>query len=94
MGTMTTEGREGFGDVVDYPLFLGITIFATSAVYVVMPLENAMKTPRAFTKPFGVMNIAFSIALAVYAGIGICGYLKYGPCTESSVTLNLPTGSE
>lgn len=82
--------RDYFADVGDYPLCLGITIFATSAIYVAVPLENATKTPKVFTKPVGILNMVYMAALIAYLIFGILGYIKYGLCVESSVTFNLP----
>lgn len=87
---ITTEGREAFGDISEFPLFLGIVIFATSAVYILIPLENSMKTPKACTDRFGVLNTAFSLVIVVYVLIGVLGYLKYGACVDEVITLNLP----
>lgn len=90
---ITTNGREAFGDIAEYPVFLGIVVFATSAVYIVVPLENAMKTPKVFTTNFGVLNMAFTLCAAIYVLIGTLGYLKYGICIQPSITFNLPTDS-
>lgn len=54
-----------------------------------MPLENEMKTPRSFMKPFGVLNISMTIIVAMYAAVGFLGYLRYGHETDGSITLNL-----
>lgn len=56
----------------------------------VMPLENNMKTPNHFIGCPGVLNIGMFILVTLYAITGFFGYLKYGPATEASVTLNLP----
>lgn len=85
-----SEDAKAFGDVVDYPLFFGIAIFATSAIYVVVPLENAMRTPKAFTRPLGIINVAFLLTLIAYGLMGLGGYLKYGSDIKQSITLNLP----
>lgn len=55
-----------------------------------MPLENEMKTPKFFMKPLGVLNVSMSIIVAMYAGLGFFGYIRYGDKTEGSITLNLP----
>lgn len=56
-----------------------------------MPLENEMKTPRSFVKPFGVLNVSMSIIVLLYASMGFCGYIRYGHSIRGSITLNLPT---
>lgn len=56
-----------------------------------MPVENQMKNPKHFLGfPF-ILYIAMAVVVILYAIIGFFGYLKYGPDTEGSITLNLPT---
>lgn len=43
-----------------------------------MPLENEMKTPKDFRGMTGILNRAMSIIIALYIGLGLAGYLKYG----------------
>lgn len=54
-----------------------------------MPLENEMKTPKAFGGVFGILNIGMGTIIALYIGMGFLGYLSYGSEVESSITLNL-----
>lgn len=49
-----------------------------------------MKTPNHFIGCPGVLNIGMFILVTLYTITGFFGYLKYGPATEASVTLNLP----
>lgn len=53
-------------------------------------LENNMKTPKAFVRPFGVLNIGMTIIVFLYVGMGFIGYWKYGEQSLASITLNLP----
>lgn len=55
-----------------------------------MPLENEMKTPRTFMKPFGVLNISMTIIIVMYASMGLFGYMRYGSSIKGSITLSLP----
>lgn len=55
-----------------------------------MPLENEMKTPKAFGGTFGVLNQAMAMIIVLYVGMGFFGYLKYGDAAQGSITLNLP----
>lgn len=55
-----------------------------------LPLENEMKTPKAFGGTFGVLNKAMVAIVFLYVGMGFFGYLNYGDKTEGSITLNLP----
>ena len=39
-----------------------------------------------------IFLFALVVVTALYAGFGVCGYLSFGPDTESIITLNLPHG--
>lgn len=56
----------------------------------IMPLENEMKTPKAFGGNFGVLNRSMIVIIFLYVGMGLFGYLKYGEQIAGSITLNLP----
>lgn len=49
-----------------------------------------MKTPVAFLKPFGVLNIGMSLITLMYVAMGFIGYWRYGATSQASITLNLP----
>ena len=49
-----------------------------------------MANPRSFGGTFGVFNKAMLIIVTLYAGLGLFGYLEYGPEILGSITLNLP----
>lgn len=55
-----------------------------------LPLENEMKTPKAFGGTFGVLNKAMVVIVFLYVGMGFFGYLNYGDDIKGSITLNLP----
>jgi proton-coupled amino acid transporter len=57
----------------------------------ILPLENNMKTPKSFGGTFGVLNVAMSLIIFMYVGMGFLGYMKYGSGSLGSITLNLPT---
>lgn len=52
--------------------------------------ENEMKTPRSFVGPTGILNRAMVLVVAMYVGLGLCGYLKYGTSIHGTITTNLP----
>uniref|UniRef100_A0A7G3AHH4 ethanolamine kinase n=1 Tax=Lutzomyia longipalpis TaxID=7200 RepID=A0A7G3AHH4_LUTLO len=72
------------------PLFFGTTLFAFEGISLVLPLQNAMKVPRNFHRPAGVLNVGMVFVTFLFTGLGFLGYLKYGEHVEGSLTLNLP----
>lgn len=56
----------------------------------IIPLENDMKSPKHFVGVTGILNRAMCFVIALYVGVGLCGYLKYGCEIKPSITLNLP----
>lgn len=87
---ITLNDTRTVGPLAEFPLFFGTVLFALEAIYVIMPLENEMKTPKAFGGSFGVLNKAMSIIVVLYVGMGLFGYFKYGHNVLGSITLNLP----
>lgn len=83
--------RKEFGKISEFPLFFGTTLFAIEAVGVVVALENNMKTPKSFGSRFGVLNVGMAVITLLYAIFGFLGYWKYGPESDESITLNLPS---
>lgn len=49
-----------------------------------------MKTPKSFGGSFGVLNRAMILIVLLYVGMGLFGYMNYGPSVMGSITLNLP----
>lgn len=75
----------------ELPLFFGTTIYLFEGIGLVLPLKNAMRKPRNFTKTWGVLNVGMVALTALFAVFGFVGYWKYGDDVESSLTLNLPS---
>lgn len=90
-GLPSLSEREPLGDISEFPLFFGTTLFAIEAVGVVVALENNMKTPKSFGSKFGVLNVGMFVITLLYAFFGFLGYLKYGAASDESITLNLPS---
>ncbi|KAF2878965.1 hypothetical protein ILUMI_27204 [Ignelater luminosus] len=84
------DNKELVGKAENIPLFLGTVLFSLEAIGVIMPLENEMKTPKAFGGPLGVLNIGMGTIVFLYLGMGLLGYLTYGHAVEGTITLNLP----
>ncbi|XP_069355398.1 proton-coupled amino acid transporter-like protein CG1139 [Maniola hyperantus] len=72
------------------PNFISTSLFAMEGIGVVMPIENEMTKPHHFLGCPGVLNIAMSAVVALYAFVGFCGYLSFGESVRGSLTLNLP----
>lgn len=87
---LTLEGRRVAGPLSEFSIFFGTVLFALEAIGVIMPLENEMKTPKNFRGPTGILNRAMAIIIALYIGLGLAGYLKYGAEVKGTVTVNLP----
>lgn len=49
-----------------------------------------MATPKAYLKPFGIMNMGMAIVLGLYIILGFFGYWRYGDDAMGSITLNIP----
>lgn len=64
-------------------------VFKYSFFLQIMPLENEMKTPKSFGGSIGVLNVAMSIIVTLYVGLGFLGYLTYGSDSRGSITLNI-----
>lgn len=90
-GLPSISEREPLGDISEFPLFFGTTLFAIEAVGVVVALEGNMKTPKSFGTRFGVLNVGMTVITLLYAFFGFFGYLKYGAKSDESITLNLPS---
>ncbi|XP_069701054.1 proton-coupled amino acid transporter-like protein CG1139 [Periplaneta americana] len=82
--------RKLSGNVLEFPLFIGTTLFALEAVGVIIALEYNMKNPVDFGGYFGVFNRGMSIIVGMYVFVGFVGYVKYGDLAQGSITLNLP----
>lgn len=78
-------------DLHRLPLFFGTAIFAFEGIALVLPLQNAMKSPQNFSKLYGVLNVGMVFVTGIFISFGAIGYWKYGEATEASLTLNLPT---
>ncbi|KAJ3662236.1 hypothetical protein Zmor_006592 [Zophobas morio] len=89
---ITFEDRNLSGEIKDFPLYFGTVLFALEAIGVIMPLENEMKTPKAFKGPCGVLNIGMISIVVLYVGMGLLGYLAYGSDVADTITLNLDKG--
>uniref|UniRef100_A0A182JDX4 Amino acid transporter transmembrane domain-containing protein n=1 Tax=Anopheles atroparvus TaxID=41427 RepID=A0A182JDX4_ANOAO len=74
------------------PLFFGTAIFAFEGIALVLPLKNAMRKPRDFSRPLGVLNMGMTVVTLLFTTTGFLGYLKWGDTVQGSLTLNLPEG--
>ncbi|XP_022244683.1 proton-coupled amino acid transporter 1-like isoform X2 [Limulus polyphemus] len=72
------------------PLYFGTAMYAFEGIGIVLPIENEMKTPKAFGGWTGVLNTGMVIVASVYTAMGFFGFLKFGSSVEGSITLSLP----
>ncbi|XP_045783865.1 proton-coupled amino acid transporter-like protein CG1139 [Maniola jurtina] len=84
------EPLDLWGSAETFPLFFGTTLFALTAVGVVIALENNMKTPKAFGAPCGVLNSGMAIIVLLYVTVGAIGYVFCVSQCSDSITLDLP----
>nr|XP_032512254.1 proton-coupled amino acid transporter-like protein pathetic isoform X2 [Danaus plexippus plexippus] len=70
--------------------FISTSLFAMEGIGVVMPIENEMLKPNQFLGCPGVLTIAMSAVVALFAFVGFTGYLSFGEDVRGSLTLNLP----
>ncbi|KAB1274991.1 putative sodium-coupled neutral amino acid transporter 7 [Camelus dromedarius] len=78
------EGRMEWGSQ-DLPLIPGGECHVSS-----VPVFNSMRRPEVKTWG-GVVTAAMVIALAVYMGTGICGFLTFGDAVDPDVLLSYPS---
>lgn len=55
-----------------------------------LPLKNAMKKPKKFSRPAGVLNIGMVFVASLFIIVGFVGYWQWGELVKGSVTVNLP----
>lgn len=87
--TPSISERNAVGNILNFPLFFGTTLFALVAINIVTSLENNMKTPKKFS---WVLNTGMAFVTLLYIAFGFMAYLKYGNDIADTVTLNLPPG--
>ena len=76
--------------IVQWPMFISITVFAMEATGIAMSLENNMETPQNFLGFTGVLSKAMIVVTTLYATMGIFGYMTYGSKTSSNITFGIP----
>ena len=73
------------------PFFLGVSIYCYEGAGLILSLEGSVnKDLRGSFK--SIFLVAMVVVTSLYVGFGVCGYLSFGPETESIITLNLPSG--
>ena len=81
--------RNYVGNPKNLPLFFGTAIFAFEGIALVLPLKNAMKKPKLFARPAGVLNIGMVFVASLFILMGFAGYWKWGEGVAGTVTVNL-----
>lgn len=57
----------------------------------VLPLKNAMKKPKKFSRPAGVLNIGMVFVSSLFIILGFISYWQWGETIHGSVTVDLPS---
>lgn len=73
------------------PQYFVTTLFIFEGSSVSMSLYKAIRKPRQFRMPLGVLNVGAIIIMFFYSGVGFLGYLQYGDKTEGTITGSLPS---
>lgn len=79
-----------FGDVTFIPQSFAILLAAYRATGIYIPLKNEMKTPRTFSRPFGVVNVSACLLIMLYIIFGGVTYWSYRDRVHENVLMNLP----
>lgn len=53
-------------------------------------MKNAMKKPKKFSRPVGVLNIGMVFIASLFIVVGFASYWQWGELVKGSVTVNLP----
>lgn len=78
------------GDLEKIPKFFVSTLFIFEGISVSMSLYKAIRDPRQFHRPLGVLNVGLAIIIAFYFSIGFFGYVQFGAAIAGTITVNLP----
>ena len=62
-------------------------------ITVVLPIDNKITNPDSMTAPFGIVNVGMMLITIFYFAMAFYGYLRFGPESLASITLNLPHDS-
>lgn len=82
---------EAIGVVITFfTEFYNLQFYLQRISFQIMPLENEMRTPKAFGGSTGVLNRSMIFIIFLYVMMGLFGYLNYGSDTKETITLNLP----
>ncbi|XP_064545817.1 glutamate transporter polyphemus-like isoform X2 [Drosophila montana] len=76
--------------VLDIPIFVGIVMFATSSVGVMLAVEAKMAKPALYLGWFGILSLCAVFVCLTNMIFGFLGYWRYGDNIAASVTINLP----
>lgn len=73
------------------PFYLGVAIYCYEGAGLILSLEASVAKERKNSFR-GIFKLALVFTTMLYIVFGICGYLSFGPDTQSIITLNLPSG--
>lgn len=90
----TTNNSFDFDKLVKIGNFKGIIlafgtfVFAFLSIGIFISIEYNMRTPKYFSRLWGIFNLCITIGSGLYLIIGIMGYTKYGDDLEESFIKN------
>lgn len=77
-------------DISTLPQNFGLMIDIFSATSIFMTVKNEMRTPQAFSKFFGVLNVSGLLLFVLFSSFGMVGYWNYGEEVDVNVLNNIP----
>ncbi|XP_032291117.1 glutamate transporter polyphemus isoform X4 [Drosophila virilis] len=77
-------------NALDVPIFVGIVMFATSSVGVMLAVEAKMAKPALYLGWHGILSLCALFVCITNIIFGFLGYWRYGDNIAASVTINLP----
>lgn len=81
------------GDASFIPKGFAMFILTVRSTGLMIPVKNAMKTPKHFSTLCGSLNIAGLFIILIYNTFALIVYLNYGDIVEENILSSLPTKS-
>ncbi|KXZ75844.1 hypothetical protein TcasGA2_TC034996 [Tribolium castaneum] len=76
--------------LAEYGFCVVYFIFVSRHLGEIVPLRMEMRNPDSFSTPFGVLNVAMVVVVALYLLVGVFSFWMWGDDVKGSAFLNLP----